>query len=119
VQSWRRYTILGVLAFIAGVAVWASMAWTDTVNFDVAKGQTAPAPIKFDCGHLFGSTPSGGRRILSANAYNDLSKLSHKPCSGRTSRRVLVFLDGAVGVAALVVLLTRFPAHRPEASAPA
>lgn len=115
VQSWRRYTILGVLAFIAGVAVWASMAWTDTVNFDVAKGQTAPAPVKFDCGHLFGSRPSGGgSHAVPANG----PKLSHKPCSGRTSRRVLVFLDGAVGVAALVLLLTRFPSRPLEAAAP-
>ncbi|HZQ86455.1 MAG TPA: hypothetical protein VFA83_16525 [Acidimicrobiales bacterium] len=108
-QSWRRYTIIGVLAFIAGAAVWASMAWSDTVNFDVPKGQTAPAPIKFDCGHLFGSGSSGaGSHSVSANG----PKLSHKPCSGRTSRRVLAFLDGAVGVAALVLLLTRFPAQR-------
>ena len=110
-QSWRRYTILGVLAFLVGVAVWTSMAWSDTINFDVPKGQTAPPPVKFDCGHLFGSHPSGGSKILSANAANNLSKLSHKPCSGRTSRRVLVVLDAVVGVAVLFVLVTRFSAR--------
>jgi hypothetical protein len=117
VQSWRRYTILGLLAFIAGVAVWATMSWTDGINYNVPKGQTAPPPMKVACGHLFGgSTPSTGTRILSANAAND-SRLSHKPCSGRTSRQVLVFLDGAVGVAALVLLLTRFPNRPVEAAA--
>src|SRR3954451_3585077 len=98
-QGWRRYTIIGVLAFLVGVAVWLSMAWSDTINFDVPKGQTAPPPVKFDCGHLFGSLPPGGAKVMSANAYNNLSKLSHKPCSGRTGRRVLVFVDAAAGAA--------------------
>jgi len=138
-QSWRRYTILGVLAFLVGVAGWSSMAWSDTVGNDVPRGQTAPAPVKFDCGHLLGSHPSGDAMLrqfnkvrgplyeealkkhdkdtmksLSANGFN---KLSHRPCSGRTDRRVLVFVDGVVGIAALVVLLTRFSVHDPvEAS---
>jgi hypothetical protein len=104
VQSWRRYTILGVLAFLVGVAVWTSMAWSDTINFDVPKGQTAPPPVKFDCGHLFGSGPSKGGSFGTSPG----PKLSHRPCSGRTSRRVLVVLDAVVGVAVLFVLVTRF-----------
>lgn len=112
-QSWRRYTILGVLVFMAGVALWATMAWTDTVNYDVPKGQTAPPPLKVECGHLFGGGSSTGAHGGSATG----PKLAHKPCSGRASRRVLVFLDGAVGVVALVVLLTRFPSRPVEAPA--
>ena len=111
-QSWRRYTILAVLAFLAGVAVWASMAWTDVVAVNVPKGQP-PQSVSVKCGHLFGSGAAGS---FIATPYA-LRHLSHSPCSGRTSRRVLVVLDGVAGVAALVVLLTRFPVHElPEAS---
>lgn len=170
VQSWRRYTILGVLAFIAGVAVWATMAWTDVVGYDVPKGQTAPPSESVECGHLFGNGPlvvvplvDGSRRTDAIAALRRVGlgsvvygpdgnnrivvstrpqagtrllrgsqiglstdthvapasgyKLSHKPCSGRASRRVLVFSDGLVGLVALVLLLTRFPVHElPEAS---
>jgi hypothetical protein len=102
-QSWRRYTIFGVLAFLLGVGVWASMAWTDTVTVVVPKGQP-PQSVSFACGHLFGA-----HEVKPSAAAATLAKpLAHKPCSGRTSRRVLVVVDAAVGVAALFVLLTRF-----------
>jgi hypothetical protein len=104
VQSWRRYTVIGVLAFLAGVAAWSTMAWTDTVNYDVPKGQTAPPPVKADCGHLFGSGPSKRGSFGTSPG----AKLSHAPCSGRTGRRVLVVLDAVVGAAVLFVLVTRF-----------
>jgi len=112
-QGWRRYTIIAVLAFLVGVAVWSSMAWSDTVNFDVPRGKPAPPPVKVECGHLFGSGPSSSTHVAAVNGY----KPSHKPCSGRTDRRILVVLDAIVGIAALVVLLTRFSVHDPfEAS---
>ncbi|MBV9256096.1 MAG: hypothetical protein JO054_17815 [Actinobacteria bacterium] len=113
-QSWRRYTILGLVAFLVGVAIWASMSWTDTINYDVPKGQAAPAPVKVDCGHLFGSRPSTATRVVPANTNY---KLSHTPCDGRTSRQVLAIGDGVLGVVALIVLVTRFPARRPEVPA--
>ena len=115
-QSWRRMTLLGVLVFVVAVTVWAFTAhWSDTVNIKVAKGQP-PQSVTFQCGKLFdGTAPRTGGKIYSPNAY---SNLGHKPCSGRTERRILVVVDDIVGVAALFVLLTRFAPHRNEVSAP-
>lgn len=109
VQSWRRYTILGVLAFLVGVGVWASAAhWTDTVNVELPKGQP-PQSVSFACGKLFSSpSPQSEQSVHVVKGFNPLAHLGHRPCSGRTERRLLVVVDGVVGLAALFVLLTRF-----------
>src|SRR6476646_1947503 len=107
-QSWRRYSILAVLAFLVGVAIWSTMAWSDTVNFDVPRGKPAPPAVTVGCGHLFGGGPSTSTHVAPVNGYPP----SHTPCSGRTDRRILVFVDAIVGVVALFVLLTRFAPHR-------
>lgn len=105
-------TLFGVLAFVVGVVVWAAAAhWTDTVNVDLPKGQP-PQSVAFACGKLFSSPPARPEDAVHVvKGFDPLAHLGHRPCSGRTERRILVVVDGIVGVAALVVLATRFSVH--------
>lgn len=114
VQSWRRIAIIGVLAFMAGVAAWAYLPWSDVVTLDVPKG-APPRSVSYSCGRLVGSSDVKPSEDAVTAAY----PLAHKPCGARTERRVLAVLDGAVGVVGVVVLvalLTRFSTRQPEAA---
>jgi hypothetical protein len=111
-QSWGRIAIVAVLLWIVGVAVWAYQPWTDTVPLVVPKGQP-PRSVAYSCGRLVGSSDVKP----SVDAVSAARPLAHKPCSGRTERRVLAVLDEAVGLAAMYVLLTRSPSRRNEVSA--
>ena len=108
-RGWRRMAIVGVLAWMAAVAIWASRPWSDEVTVQVPKG-APPQSVGYACGRPFGT---GVSRVVSKPAAA-AGPLAHRPCRNRTERRVLVVVDLAAGAGAVVVLLTRFSARPTE-----
>lgn len=111
-QSWRRIALIGVLAWLVGVAVWAYTPWSDVVTLQVPKG-APPQSVSYACGRLVGNSELKPSEDAVTAAY----PLAHKPCGARTERRVLVVVDGAIGVVMLFMLLTRFSLRRNEVPA--
>jgi len=111
VQSWRRIAIIGMLAWIIGVAVWVYRPWNDVVTLEVPKG-SPPQSVSYSCGRLVGTSevkPSETR--------------SPPPIRWPTSRArpapsaaCLGCSTWALGVVALFVLLTRFSIRQAEAA---
>ncbi len=107
VPTWRRLAIVGLLGFVATVAVWALRPWTSSVSLPAVANKVPQAT--FECGALFGGD--------SVHPSNDLARsevvLPTRPCANRNARRVLAVVDLAVGLAGLVVLVAAFRAPVP------
>jgi len=103
VPLWRRIAIVGLLAFVVVVAVWAFRPWTSAVSLPASdsKNPNSDSQAVFWCGAPFGSdgiTPSNSlARVETA--------LPHQPCTTRTARRSLAIAGLVVGGLGVVGLL--------------
>lgn len=109
---WRRLAIVGLLAFVVGVAVWASRPWTSAVSRPASKDNKTRPQAVFECGAPFGSD-----RITPSNSEaRSGDALPHQPCTTRNARRVLAVADLVVGGLGLVALVAaKRPATHDEA----
>lgn len=102
--------VLGVVAWLLAVVMWANRSWTETVP--VATPVGAPAQARsFECG-----APLGPRTVIEQTPPSDLP-LDRRPCDVHGERRVLAVVDvvvGAVLIAGLVYLGRRSAARHEE-----
>ena len=108
-QRWQRVAILGVVAWLLAVVVWANRSWTETIPVVTPVG--APAQSRtFVCG-----APLGSRTVTEVTPPSDLP-LARRPCDLHGERRVLAVVDVVVGVVLVVglVYLGRRSAARRE-----
>lgn len=107
---WQRVAILGVVAWLLAVVMWANRSWTETVPVVTPVG--APAQSRtFSCG-----APLGSRTVTELTPPSDLP-LDRRPCDVHGERRVLAMVDVVVGVfliAGLVYLGRRSAARHDE-----
>lgn len=107
--TWRRLAIVGLLGFVAVVAVWALRPWAASVALPAAADNKIPRAT-FECGPLFGAD----RVHPSNDVARSEAVLPYQPCATRNARRVLAVADLALGGASVVVLLAAF--HGPRTS---
>lgn len=107
---WRRVAILGVVAWLLAVVMWANRSWTETVPVVTPVG--APAQSRtFVCG-----APLGSKTVSELTPPSDLP-LDRRPCDVHGERRVLAMVDVVFGVfliAGLVYLGRRSDARHDE-----
>jgi hypothetical protein len=91
VVRWQRVAILGVVAWLVAVVMWANRSWTETVPVVTPVGASAQSRT-FVCG-----APLGSNTVTERTPPSDLP-LDGRPCEEHGERRVLAVVDVGVGV---------------------
>jgi hypothetical protein len=110
VQRWQRVAILGVVAWLLAVVVWANRSWTETVSVVTPVGAAAQSRT-FVCG-----APLGSKTVDTEVTPPSEFPLVRPACDVHSERRVLAVVDAVVGVILIagLVYLGRRSAARHE-----
>lgn len=116
-ERWRRRIFYMLLAYCAGMLLWASRPWTDTQR--LVTPPEVPLPLgeqfafaRYRCPSVF-SSATEAPEANEATPYPP----ADKPCSEQTSHRALFVVDLAAAGVGMVLVQRSSIRHRAAAKA--